>query len=170
MDWWHFGSNWRNADVSCVDHLNLSKNEVHLMYAPVFGLFGALGLCHSWITWHSADYDVFVVAEITDGETLMTQGASLLYKTQPTQKYKQLMISNRCPTQRWFGGVPKVWDSKPLDPSTVKRIVKTYPCRHKPFSVTETNCNRFASWAQHQLDMKPLKTLNFLGATSWTTV
>lgn len=158
---------WRTGDQSSVN-LSFDKDYVYYIHARAWALKGWLGGTHSWTVFWSNEHNQWLVAEISDKETLTVQQAKILW----IQPYAGLfdkvpVISNRVPDARWFGSTPIIVGSsyKTFNYYDIVAVCKEYP--KKEFRLLTTNCNTFTSFLVHRLNLKIKRPLRSIGFKKW---
>ena len=158
---------WRTGDQSSVN-LSFDKDYVYYIHARAWALKGWLGGTHSWTVFWSNEHNQWLVAEISDKETLTVQQAKILW----IQPYAGLfdkvpVISNRVPDARWFGSTPIIVGSsyKTFNYYDIVAVCEEYP--KKEFQLLTTNCNTFTSFLVHRLNLKIKRPLRSIGFKKW---
>jgi hypothetical protein len=160
---------WRICDISPVG-LDLNKDFVYYIHARAWAFKGYLGGTHSWLTLWSKKLCKWIVIENTDAETIHVQGAKVLHSIPTGWCDEGPFISDRDPTQKWFGATPKIvsWHLNTLDIDDLIDACNQYPI--KEFKLVTQNCNTFSSFliVHFNLGLKrPLRSIGFRSKDWW---
>ena len=165
-----FFKDWRLCDISSVD-LGLDKNYIYWLHARAWAMKGYLGGTHSWMVVWSNKLNKWLVIENTDAETVDIQNGNILHSNVQGWLEKGPFVTDRNPTQKWFGGEPFII-GKQLNPGidideVIDACVK-YPITE--FKLLTQNCNTFCSYLilAFNLDFKrPLRSVGFRNHEWW---
>jgi hypothetical protein len=161
---------WRLLDQSPVD-LNLNRDYVYCIHSRAWALKGWLGGTHSWTTFWSEEHQQWLVIELSDKETINVQQASLYWIREDVEYQEHSpIISNRCPTAKWFGTIPIILGKhrNTFTYSDFVNVCKSYPI--KKFKLLNQNCNTFTSFliARLNLDIKrPVRSIGSRNKRYW---
>lgn len=157
---------WRLCDQSIVP-LVLDQTQFYYIQAQAWHLKGYLGGTHSWFTfWHKQ----WLVIELTDQETLEVQNANIIHSPWVSGYFDHApYISNRPYNAKWFGHNPRIVDSCPaVEYSKLVEVSNNYP--FKEFKTLYRNCNTFASYLIHTLQLplkRPFRSVGFRNNSWW---
>lgn len=159
---WNSLFNWRYADVSPTNVLDehCDPKLTYVLSAPAWGLKGKLpGARHTWLAKKSFVRQLWRTIEISDLETLQYQKATCLYNKYADPYEKQIVVSDRDPSAKWFGSEPRLDGVFETNFIPIWQLRK-YPFRHT-VSLTKNNCNTFVSFIawQNNWDLN----LNYVG-------
>lgn len=150
---WNRLFDWRYADISPTNVLDDVKQPTTcFLSANAWGLKGYLPGCrHSWIaTFNGYAWRTY---EITDLETVEIQNGRVFYARYRDPGLRQLIISDRNPSTKWFNSTPRVdYSTAFLDLN-----LADYPLNFN-VNLTSNNCNTLTSYVawQHNLSFNPL--------------
>jgi hypothetical protein len=136
------------------------------MQAQAWHLKGYLGGTHSYCTFYHDNK--WLVAELTDIETLEVQNAKVIYNGAKDKEHAPF-ITDRPYNAKWFGHAPYIVDSC-ISP-TYDDIL--YTCKNYPipeFKLLTNNCNTFTSYLITTLNLKlkrPIRSVGFKNQKWW---
>jgi hypothetical protein len=142
---------WYQKSVEPIPWL-APKPGLYVFEARAHGFKGYIGGFHTWIGAKLLNGS-WLVAEVTNPETLKTQGTHPLHVAREPIHPRDLtvIISERDGTQRWFGATPKIVSYFELDDVDMTTLLlqacNKYPLKDLPFRSLYRNCNTFTSWA-----------------------
>ena len=153
---WNRFSDWRDADISKTDILDLIKTPATcFLSSNAYGLKGKFpGGKHTWIATFNGN--AWRTYEITDRETIDVQNAMILYADKDNYTERQLIVSDRDPSSHWFGNRPrldKVFKYIDID-------VYDYPLNNN-INLLTNNCSTFVSYVAWKYKLKA--TLPYIG-------
>lgn len=138
---WNNWSDWRHADISETNILASFKTPVTcFLSANAWGLKGFLPRAkHSWAaSFNGYSWKTY---EITDIETVEIQGGNIFYALHSDKELKQLIISDRSPSTKWFGNMPRIDHIH----SYIDLDLRKYPLNCN-INLTSNNCNTLTSY------------------------
>ena len=138
---WNSWCDWRFADISETNILASFKTPVTcFLSANAWGLKGHLpGGKHSWVaTFNGYSWKTY---EISDLETVELQGGNILYAVYPNTELKQLIVSDRSPSTKWFNNMPRI----DYIHSYIDLKLDDYPL-NSDVNLTSNNCNTLTSY------------------------
>jgi hypothetical protein len=163
---------WRECDISEDPGLILDKTKSYYLHAKAWHFKGYIGGTHSWFACYNTQHKNWLVAEVTDQETLDVQQCRTIYsgaKDITNIEERAAFISDRLYNGQWFGNKVHVVDSCPaVDYSDLLYSVKKYPI--EKFELLNYNCNTFLSYLiwDLQLDLKrPIRSVGFKNTQWW---
>jgi hypothetical protein len=164
-----FFTDWRFLDIDIIP-MDLDKSRMYYIHAQAWGLKGYLGGTHSWTTFYSKQHDSWLVVELSDLETIMVQGASIVYVGNPKDIFEHSpFITKRPYNSRWFSKDPVIVDSCPtVEFEQILSAVKAYP--FKKFKLLYRNCNTFTSYLIYKLNLplhRSIKSIGFRSKHWW---
>jgi len=165
-----FFKDWRVCDISSTN-LELDTAFIYFIHARAWALKGWLGGTHSWLALWSKKLSKWIVVENTDAETIHLQGANILHSVPTGWIEKGPFISDRDPTQKWFGSNPKIikWQINKLDIDDFIDACNNYPITK--FKLLTQNCNTFSSFLILYFNLiylkRPLRSVGFRSAAWW---
>lgn len=159
---------WYDADISPTDVLSSIKlSAICFLSADAYGLKGKLpGGKHTWITVFNGSF--WKTYEVTDMETLSVQGGYPWYGD-TTSKPRQIIVSDRDPSQKWFGSEPRLDYIAPyLSQSKMVQFLNDYPKHNEYFNLLTNNCSTFTSYMAWRmgLDFSP-RYIGFKSKKYW---
>jgi hypothetical protein len=166
---WNKLFDWRLADISRTDVLKgeVDPTKTYVFSAPAWGLKGKLpGGRHSWVAKKSRYVDEWRTIEISDLETLQYQSGLWHYNKYADPYVRQVVVSDRDPTTKWFGSEPKlegVFDTQLIPIEQLNE----YPF-HNKVSLHKNNCNTFLSYLSWRNDWQlQLDYVGYKDADYW---
>lgn len=161
-----FFKDWRICDQSIVDFPELDTNRFYYIQSQAWALKGYLGGTHSYCTFYHDNK--WMVAEITDMETLDIQNAMVVYNDTESEE-KGPFISDRLYNAKWFGHAPYIVDSC-ISPQydDILEACRNYPI--KKFKLLTDNCNTFTSYLIAKLNLRlkrPIRSVGFKNRKWW---
>ena len=165
-----FFKDWRLCDISSVE-LYLNKEYIYYIHARAWAFKGLIGGTHSWIAVWSKKLNKWLVVENTDAETVNIQGGNIIHSNVPGWLEKGPFITDRDPTQKWFGGDPIIIGQVVNPGIDVNELVDAcvkYPI--KEFKLLNQNCNTFCSYLILTFNLplqRPFRSVGFRSKKWW---
>lgn len=142
---------WYDADISPTDVLkSIRLPALCFLSANAYGLKGKLpGGKHTWMSvWNGSYWHTY---EVSDMETIAVQ-AGYPWHGDITHNGRQIITSDRDPTQMWFGNEPRLdYIAKIPKFEDMAQIVNEYP--YDKFNLLTNNCSTFMSYVVYRLGL-----------------
>lgn len=162
-------SDWRKADISEV-LMALDNDYVYFLHSRAWGLKGYLGGTHSWLAFWCHENKKWMVAEVSDRETVDVQGARTYCAGTEHYSDKTPILSDRSPRQKWFNAYPSIVakERRRITIQQASAVIRSYP--FSQYKLLHRNCNTFFSYLVYELDLhfqKPLVSVGFRPKKFW---
>jgi hypothetical protein len=141
---------WYDADISPTDVLkSIHIPHICFLSANAYGLKGKLpGGKHTWMSVFNGGF--WTTYEVTDMETLTVQGGYPWHGKVDKQS-RQIIVSDRDPSQKWFGSEPRLdYIGKYASQSVLTKAMNEYP-KNGNFNLLTNNCSTFVSYMAWKL-------------------